>query len=62
MRFSSPSAFWLGESAFRLGSTRSAVPLRPFSDPWGFGPHHALRPCFMPLTLMGFLLSGVCSS
>ena len=43
----------------RFGSSRSTIPPRPFSGPRGVDPHHALRPCFMPLTLLGFLLSRV---
>jgi hypothetical protein len=31
-----------------------SIPLRPFSDPWGLDPRKHLRPCCMPLTLMGF--------
>jgi hypothetical protein len=54
MRFSAPPALKRSESAYCSGSTRNAIPLRPFSDPWGFGPHHALQPCFMLLTLLGF--------
>jgi hypothetical protein len=42
--------------------TRSAIPLRPFADPWGFDPHRASRPCFVPLTLLGFsALQGLLS-
>jgi hypothetical protein len=54
MRFSAPPAFKRSESAYCPGSTRNAIPLRPFSDPWGVSPHHALQPCFMLLTLLGF--------
>jgi len=68
LRFSAPPASKHSESASHrssdlsaaqrhLGSTRSTVPPRPFSDPRGFNPHHALWPCFVPLTLLGFLLS-----
>jgi hypothetical protein len=42
-----------------LGSIRSTVPPRPFSDPRGFDPHRALWPCFVPLTLLGLSLSKV---
>jgi hypothetical protein len=38
------------------GSTRNAIPPRPFSDPRGFDPHRASWPCSMPQTLMGFPL------
>jgi hypothetical protein len=54
MRFSAPPALKRSESAYRFGSTRNAIPLRPFPDPWGLDPHHALQPCFMLLTLLGF--------
>jgi hypothetical protein len=45
-----------GESACCPGSTRNAIPPRPFSDPRGFDPHRASRPCSMPHPLMGLLL------
>jgi hypothetical protein len=32
-----------------------AFPPRPFADPRGLCPHSTLRPCFMPLPLLGFL-------
>ena len=38
----------------RFGSHRSTIPPRPFSGPRGVDPHHALWPCFVPLTLLGF--------
>lgn len=60
MRFSAPPALKRSESACCSGSTRNAIPLRPFSDPWGFSPHHAPQPCFMLLTLLGFYtLQGI---
>jgi len=39
------------------GSTRTPFPPRSFADPRGLDPHHPLRPCFMPLPLLGFLPS-----
>lgn len=32
-----------------------AIPPRSFADPRGLDPHSSLRPCFMPLPLMGLL-------
>jgi hypothetical protein len=51
LRPSSAQARRVGISS---GSNRNAIPLRPLSDPWGLDPHRALRPCCMPLTLLGF--------
>jgi hypothetical protein len=59
LRFSAPSALKNNPSRHNeAGSTPPRLPPRPFSDPRGFCPRAALRPCFMPLTLMGFALQG----